>query len=206
MLQVFQRGAQITGPNAAQGCTCSSRHQQGNKAPSYYRYAISQRILHIPVKACTGLNFTNRISSLSPPPSYTELTFLIQLTSSFLSWRNQRTAPPQVISTGIFRKATCESEELVSVLPAPVCTATPSHTQRCFQSSIATRHYFRNCLWAEPCNTFRQQKWGRWLSKEAGVKQASAASLCLTAPALHWKCHSKGYRWLAPSFGPCWMG
>lgn len=66
--------------------------------------------------------------SLSPPPSYTELTFLIQLTSSF-SWRNQRTAPPGVSSTGTFRKATCESEKPVSVLPAPFCTTTPpTHT------------------------------------------------------------------------------
>lgn len=86
---------------------------------------------------CFKLHKQNFLS-LSPPPFYTELTFLIQLTSSFLSWRNQRTAPPWVSSTGIFRKATCESEKPVSVLPAPFCTTTPSHTHRYFQSSITT--------------------------------------------------------------------
>lgn len=52
-----------------------------------------------------------------------------------------------------------------------------THTQ-IFSIQHHLKHYFRNCFWAEPCNTLRQWKRGRWVSKGAGVKQSCSASLC----------------------------
>lgn len=66
---------------------------------------------------------------------------------------------------------------LLSVPPPPAHS--PPHTPL-FSAQHYHKHYFKKCLWTEPCNTSRQQKWKIWLSKEAAAKQASSASLWLT--------------------------
>lgn len=178
MLQVFQRGAQMTGLNAALSIIRAIKPPVA-KDMQYTGAGESKHWFQ--------LHKQNFLS-----PFYTELTFLMELASCFPSWRNQRAAPPWVRSNGMVvnQKNLC----LYSLLP---------HTQ-IFSIQHYLKHYFRNCFWAEPCNTLRQWKRGRWLSKGAGVKQTCSASLCFQL--LHCKCHSKCYSWLALSFGACWMG
>lgn len=107
MLQVFQRAAQMTGLNAALSIA------RAIKPPvtKDMQYTGAGESMH-----WFKLHKQNFLSL-----SYTELTFLMELTNSFLSWRNQ-TAPPWESSTGIVTKAACESEKPVSVLPAPTHT------------------------------------------------------------------------------------
>lgn len=66
-----------------------------------------------------------------------------------------------------------------------VCTPcsflyTHTHTHL-FSIQHYHKHYFKKCLWTETYNTSGQQKWKKWLSKEAAAKQASSASRWLTS-------------------------
>lgn len=56
----------------------------------------------------------------------------------------------------------------------------PPHTHL-FSIQHYHKHYFKKCLWTEPRNTSRQEKWKKWLCKEAAAKQPSSASQRLTS-------------------------
>lgn len=154
-------------------------------------------------KACNGSKLhKHRISSL--PPSYIELTFLIQLTSSLLSWRNQRTAQPWVIFHWEIQKSN------LWIRKTWVCTPCSflyhPHTHTYFQSSITTSIILRSAF--ELSHAIHLDKTTG--KNDCGKRQQQSSPALLPAvnklSASPWKCHSKGYSWLALSFGTCWTG
>lgn len=66
------------------------------------------------------------------------------------------------------------------------------------------KHDFKKCLWTDPRDTSREQRWTDWLSKEATAKLGSSASLWVMSSALLQQGHSEGYGCLAPSCGRHW--